>query len=445
VDTPPLLKAGEHYSEYWLEKGIEQVGAIRSPIVHHSEFNVLNLQDRPDTRKWYCHIHSGVIFPANGVGMDCAVHGGADFDGDLICTINSQTMIKGRQAGLPILYESQKASKEVFDPRDDALQVEGQLRGYNSKVGFATNISSSIYTMLDEFPMGSREQETLLKRLKIGRVIQGEIIDSVKGLKVPPFRDHWTKWKKIADDMPKDEAEKQEFYNKILCEVRPAYFRFLYPHYMTRYNKELHEYDTYSHFKFGKDFSHILKSADPSEEEQRLIARYRRKTYFLDNESLVNRISRYMRMAVNLGQKYARKEAKHFDIQLLLPKEFVPTEYGLLKMQEFVSEYTSFKRLLWSDNTPHETMEGFMDYLRKKCVSEISSDERELAAYAVMVTYPVSARLKEFPWKMFPDGMVRILAESSDEPMRVPTRDENGAIEYLWDRYTIKEYDRSLL
>jgi len=24
-----------------------------------------------------------------GIGMDCAIHGGADFDGDLICTINN--------------------------------------------------------------------------------------------------------------------------------------------------------------------------------------------------------------------------------------------------------------------------------------------------------------------------------------------------------------------
>ena len=62
----PILKDGEHYSEYWLNKGIKTVGAIRSPIVHHSEFNVLNFQDREDTHRWFSHIHSGIIFPANG-------------------------------------------------------------------------------------------------------------------------------------------------------------------------------------------------------------------------------------------------------------------------------------------------------------------------------------------------------------------------------------------
>lgn len=78
LDVAPLLADKEHYSEYWQNKGLLQVAAIRSPIVHHSEVNVLNLQEREDTRKWYAHIHSGIIYPANGIGIDCAVHGGSD-------------------------------------------------------------------------------------------------------------------------------------------------------------------------------------------------------------------------------------------------------------------------------------------------------------------------------------------------------------------------------
>lgn len=74
----PLLEEFEHYSHYWLEEGVKKVAAIRSPIVHHSEVNILNFKDTPKTRKWYEHIKSGIIYPANGIGMDCAIHGGAD-------------------------------------------------------------------------------------------------------------------------------------------------------------------------------------------------------------------------------------------------------------------------------------------------------------------------------------------------------------------------------
>lgn len=78
VERRPLLEDGQHYSAYWQDKGITTVNAIRSPIVHHSEFNVLNLQEREDTRRWFHHLKSGVIFPANGIGMDDAIHGGSD-------------------------------------------------------------------------------------------------------------------------------------------------------------------------------------------------------------------------------------------------------------------------------------------------------------------------------------------------------------------------------
>lgn len=90
IDKEPLLKDGEHYSYYWLSRGIKTVGAIRSPIVHHSEFQALNLQDREDTSKWYQHIKSGIIFPANGVGMDCAIHGGADKSLSAINSVKAQ-------------------------------------------------------------------------------------------------------------------------------------------------------------------------------------------------------------------------------------------------------------------------------------------------------------------------------------------------------------------
>jgi len=74
----PILQDGEHYSEYWLNKNITKVGAVRSPIVHHSEFNILNFKRDSETEEWYQHIHSGIIFPANGIGIDCVIHGGAD-------------------------------------------------------------------------------------------------------------------------------------------------------------------------------------------------------------------------------------------------------------------------------------------------------------------------------------------------------------------------------
>lgn len=438
----PLLKDGEHYSHYWNTKRISSVTAIRSPIVHHSEFNVLNLQNNTETKKWFENIKSGIVFPANGVGIDCVIHGGSDFDGDLICTINNEPMMKSRIPGLPIVYESQKAEKEIVDYFDDKTQVDGQLNGYNSKVGFATNISSSLYAMLEEFPENSEEHKTILKRLKIGRVIQGEIIDSVKGLKVPSFRNHWTKWKRITDKMTEEEKAKWEFNNKIVCEVRPSFFRFLYPHYMTKYNKELKKYNFYSLLAFNKSFYDVNKSKEKTEKEKELINQYRKRTFFLDNNSIVNKISRYMRTMTMLIGKYSSNSSKNFDYSVLKNNKVEINPYNLIKMREYLNKYKNFKKGIRRDPArAYENIDAFVAYLKKECIADISSSESELATYAVEVTYGGEVSMVEFAWKMFPDGIIKNIVENSDGKIYIPTRDDNGEIEYLWSRYSMKEYN----
>jgi len=447
IDCEPLLKEGEHYSEYWLNKNVSKVAAIRSPIVHHSELNILNFQEREDTRKWYSHIHSGIIFPASGIGMDCAIHGGADFDGDLICTINNPIFEKGRIHGLPIMYESRKAEKSVVDSRNDKEQVESQLNGYNSKVGFATNISSSLYSLLEEFPKGSEERKVILNRLKIGRVIQGEIIDGVKGLKVPPFRNHWTRYKHITEDMTEEEIKKWEFNNKIVCDIRPSFFRFLYPHYMTAYNKELKKYDIYSYLKFNKSFDEIMRSENRTEEEDKLVEDYKEHTYFLDNNSIVNKISRYMRTNLALIGRYSNKSAKEFDYQVLKKGDIEMNLWGITQMKQYLQEYKSFKKALRQDASKinFSNIDQFVSYLRKECYSNISSNEAELANYAVEVTYGGEITMVEFAWKMFPEGLLENIIYNSGDKIALPVKTEDGNIEYLWDKYEMIEFSLETL
>lgn len=442
LETEPLLKDGEHYSSYWLERNINKVVAIRSPIVHHSELNVLNFKNTKETKKWYKHIESGIIFPANGIGTDCVIHGGADFDGDLICTINNETMKKGRVLGLPIMYESKKADKKLVDSRNDKEQVKSQLMGHNSKVGFATNVSSSFYTMLEEFEKGTPEREAIENRLKIGRVIQGEIIDSVKGLDVPPFREHWTKYTKIEKDMSKEEVERATFNNNILCKKRPSYFRFLYPHYMTKYNKELKKYNIFSLLNFGLPFSEIFRSKNKTIEQEELVKKYKWHSYFLDNDSVMNRISHYMRTSVALVSRYSRKASDKFEYLLLQESNFKPDEEKLEKMRQYLKEYKEYKkRLREKTEIKYGTIDAFMEYLRKKCYENISTNSSELASYSVQITYGEDTYMVEFPWRMFPNGILENIMINSPKQIEIPVSDKNGDIEYLWKKYSFKTYN----
>lgn len=329
-----------------------------------------------------------------------------------------------------------------MDSRDDKKQVEGQLNGHNSKVGFATNISSSLYTMLEEFQKGSPEWYAILKRLKIGRVIQGEIIDGVKGLKVPPFRNHWTKWKKITEDMSAEEKEKWEFNNKIVCEIRPSFFRFLYPHYMTRYNKELKKYNIYSHLVFNKSFDEIIKSTKRTEEEEKMVTEYYWHSFFLDNNSVMNRISRYMRTNLGLINKYSNKLSQDFDYKILQDETHNLNTAGIIQMKFYLQEYKAFKRGLRHDlNNSYDNLDAFIAYLRKECALNISSNDSELADYAIEATYGDEISMVEFPWKLFPGGMLQnIMKNNPTGTIKFPVQMDDGNINYLWNTYAIKEF-----
>ena len=440
LNIQPLLKEDQYYSEYWLDRNIYKVVAIRSPIVHHSEINVLNFTKDEDVKKWYKHVHSGIIFPANGIGTDCVIHGGADFDGDLICTINNPTIIKGKIPSPPIMYESKNSEKKVVDSRNDLEQVECQLNGYNSKVGYATNISSSLYCLLEEYPEGSIERTKIQNRLKIGRAIQGEIIDSVKGLQVPPFREHWVKYKKITEDMSHEEKKDQEINNAILCKIRPSFFRFLYPHYMTRYNKEIKKYNLYSLLEFGKTFSEIIAKDNKTKEEEELIKKYKFHSFFLDNNSVVNRISRYMRTSLGLIAKYSRKASGEFDYSILQNRNIQLDDKKIKDMKKLLLEYKTFKQDLRNKKEgQYTTLELFTEYLRGKSLL-ISTNDSELANYAVEITYGDETTMVEFPWKMFPEGILENIIRNSNGKLLFPVEDKDGEINYLWNKYTLKEF-----
>ena len=78
MEVKGLLKEEEHYSQYWNEKNIDKVVAMRAPLTWRSEVNILHLQDNEKTHEWYRYLYSGIIY--NVFGKDCMLHADSDFD-----------------------------------------------------------------------------------------------------------------------------------------------------------------------------------------------------------------------------------------------------------------------------------------------------------------------------------------------------------------------------
>jgi hypothetical protein len=441
----PLLQDGQHYSAFWNERGIQRVTCIRSPIVHSSEVDVLSLQNREDVNHWYRFLSSGIVFPLYGISLDMAVLGGADVDGDSVCTINHESFINGRVCGLPIFYESKKPNKIKINEQTNSELVLSQLNQVKSnKIGFFTNLSSTFYSLLYNFQRGSKEYETILNRLKYFRVVQGHEIDRTKGIIVDPFLSYWTEFTKITDEMTEDEKEGAEFNNSIVARKRPVFMRFLYNNYAKRYKTEIDRLDKKVFRKWHiSSFQELLEMENKTDEQLELISTHNKKSYFVNNDSTMDKISRHMDRELK-NVKYRRREkSKSFDYGILLSNEFVePTKTNVEKMRLLFKEWKSYKRTLREGSGDFNksgffSMEQIAKHINLRAYSTISNNSKEISDLSVYLCYKVLGKQsKGFCWECFGEEIVENIKNKKQQKfVRVPLPSKTGNIEYLWNTY----------
>lgn len=439
-----LLRENTHYSNYWntRKKPIPFATAIRSPIVHHSEVNTLNFVQSASVNVWYKYIYSGIVFPPNGVGMDFAINGGMDVDGDLICTIDHPSFFFGKQAGIPIVYDTMKAQKVLLVENGNEV-YESATKGFGTKVGFYTNVSTAYYALLANFDEDTQEARTIQQRLKYGRTLQGLEIDKQKGLIIPPFPEHWTKWKRITDDMSAEQQSAQRFDNTILANKRPYFMRWLYSEYNNRYLKEIAAYNNICYTKWGISLEQLMQLPARTEEQEDVLERYKRRTFFIDNDSTMNRISRYVEKELKNIKITNRAKANEFDFTVLTSQGFrAPSAVNLDKMLFLFKHWKSLKRAL-NHKRDHHSEEDYSDisqinsYINKRAYNTISSNASELADISVYLCYNVLGKTsKTFCWQVFGHEIVENMRAKYDKKyVRVPKKSDFGSQEYLWSRY----------
>ena len=91
LEVKGLLNEFEHYSQYWIKKGVTQVAAERAPLTWRSEVNILNLKNNEKIDEWFKYLTSGIVY--NVWGVDCMIGADCDFDGDLVFTTDNKQLI----------------------------------------------------------------------------------------------------------------------------------------------------------------------------------------------------------------------------------------------------------------------------------------------------------------------------------------------------------------
>ena len=167
-----MINEFEHYSQYWNNRNVDTVVAMRAPLTWRSEVNTLHLQNNNKVNKWYKYLYSGIVY--NVWGMDCMLHADSDFDGDITFSTDNEIILRNSFGGNPITYQKKPTEKKYIDTKD---LFKADLLSFDSKIGYITNCSTTLYSMLSLFEKNSTEYNTIIHRLKECRVAQGNEID----------------------------------------------------------------------------------------------------------------------------------------------------------------------------------------------------------------------------------------------------------------------------
>lgn len=172
LEVTGLLKAGEIYSKYWVDKGVDKIVSFRAPMTSHNNIRVLKVVHDEKMDEFYKYITTPTIFNSWDTCADAM--NGFDKDGD--CVINTSFPLLVRKTKeLPAVVCVQRKAPKCIPTEDDLMK--SNISSFGNAVGEVTNRITSMFEVQARFPKDSREYRMLDYRIKCGQLYQQNAID----------------------------------------------------------------------------------------------------------------------------------------------------------------------------------------------------------------------------------------------------------------------------
>lgn len=437
LEVKGLLKENEHYSNYWNKKNKTEIVAMRAPLTWRSEVNLLHLKNTQDMQEWYKYLTGGIIY--NVWGCDCMLHADSDFDGDLCMTTSSKVFIDGAKnildVGVPITYNTPKAPKQTFNKKILPLVV---YSGLDTRIGYITNLSTTMYEMQSQYPINSKEYKLINSRLKFCRKAQGIEIDKAKnGSTSQSFPKEWTTYQPIEEMDSEDVKNNKNLSNSLMVKKRPYFMRYLYSQYNKEYTNFVNDFNKYSFIKFGQEFKEVQRTSKNKIDYDAMMEYYNFKNPLLETNGTMNRICRFMEQQLEGVKRKTHTVTSDEIYEWLVSSEFVVDDSKLNSLLAKKQEYDDFKKSRMLKESKYSTYESWYKSLREECLENISSNLLELTNLALYICYKLYPnRKKDFVWDIFGSGIVKNLCNKYDS-VNIPYHNEDGDIVYLNENYSI--------
>ena len=456
LEPKGILKSKEFYIEYWRSRGVERVGAFRSPMSCKQNAKVMNVSNKEESVRWYSGISNMIIFNAWDTTMSAM--NGEDFDGDINFTTSNPIITDGIFDDLPTIFCEGKSSSKMANPKAEDF-AKAIRDGFGNKVGSVTNFGSSCYDKLSLFEVGTKEYEEIDYRIMCIQYLQQECIDSAKnGLPPRPIPSFWNngmceelniwedKEEGILKNLTDEEFEFIEFNRRILTEKKPYYFRYIYQESDRQYRDFVEAMEDGALMGFGKTIKQIRETENKTAEEIEFLERFDEKVPLSNNPCIINKIAKivedefddvfstrkYKKDFNYEIYKYDRVEGKATATQIKTISKLYDEYKNLNKTNKTRQNYGSDKESVFEDNCiAYEEL--------ARSLTEIMVDEKVLVNTLVDLAYGKNKVSKSFIWTLCSEQILKCMLSKNDNKILFPKRDESGDIIFGGEKFKMVE------
>lgn len=433
-----LLKAGQMYSKYWIDKGVDKIASFRAPMTCHNNIRVFDIVHNEVMDEFYKYMTTISIFNS----WDTSAHAmnGLDKDGDCVINVSMPLIVENTRILPAIICEQRKAPKCIPVENDF---IQANINSFGNAVGEITNKITSMIEVQSQFNQGTREYHILDYRIKCGQLYQQNAIDKTKGIESDPMPEEWYNW--ISNKYQTNNSSKQNKNNlinrTILADKKPYFMQYIYP-------KEKHRYEEYIQnnkdkciMQFGVTLEELLAKDKKSKEEEKFLYHYNKKVPLGMNSCIINRICWKIE---NKFDTVSYNNDENFDYSILKSDEVYTMElYGKVKKiyddyKICLSNYSKTCKKQRIKSNEKNMMRFIMKETFKKACSVICPNEEILCNIVLDICYTTN-NSKQFAWDICGDVFIKNLLRLKNYTINYPTACKEGDILFNGEHFKMEK------
>ena len=431
-----LLKAGECYHRYWIDKNVPEVIAFRAPMTSHENVCKLKVVHNDEMDKWYKYIKTCCLF--NSWDTTAIRLNGADYDSDTSFTTNNQVLLDSFEYKDTLMCIQSSADKIIPTEND---YIKSDINGFGDSIGSVTNKATNMISLREKFDPDSEEYKELTYRISTMMNYQQNAIDRIKGVVARPVPREWldVKMFKIKDEDDEKTIHEKQVNASIAAEIKPWFFIYRYSQLKSELDKYMKACKSNCKIRFGKTLEDLCKSEDKTDEEEAFLYNYEKYMPVSRAPGTMNRICWRIEDEFQTTDVLPDVE---FDYSILkTDAEYTQEEYDEVKKlyDEYGRQMLLLSKSRKKSETNNEDAESVALQVKNDfmALSHVACPSDEVLSNIVVDICYMSNKNKSFAWNIVGEQIFKNILKNSGNTITYPVKNDDGDIEFCGKRFSL--------